>query len=245
MGTETKVVDAVISESGFTPSAVIADVNVDDTTWTIATANNVNNDLRLSLPTPTGPPTTGVGVQTFSAIVRKNGYGGGGSGTPTVRFELWETGGSTLIAASSEIDVTSTTGQTVTWDWDAVDLATADGSAVEVRLCGTAVGGAPGGRAAVDYDYVEWQVDFSEASTFDVTGQATIDFLSAGLYDVTGQATVDHIAASLFDVTGQATVTGIAANTTFTSVSPTEFDDADTGIDIVGTNFLATQDMHL
>ncbi len=127
-----------------------------DGTWAVADSNNTNTRLILDFPTPTGNPDSG---QTFQCWVRE--FDQTQSGTPDGRIELWEDG--TLVRAESDTGLT-TTGEMISMSWDASELATADGSLVQLTFIGTKSGGSPGARNASDLDACEWQVTYTVAA---------------------------------------------------------------------------------
>lgn len=106
-----------------------------------------DTDVRVSFPTPPETLITGAGLQEFRALVRKTS----GTGTPTVRLELYNAGSfvSTVLANT---DVTSTSGQVVSAPWDASLLPNPTGSETELRVYGTGVTGG----ATVEVGAVEW-----------------------------------------------------------------------------------------
>ncbi len=173
MATERKAVDGVVFSLTNLSGAytnVTDDPDSPDANWLTTSNNNADTDVRASVPTPTGNPTVGAGLQEFRVQVRK----WDGTGTPTVRVEVWETGGSSALAASSEIDVTSATGQVVSLTWNASILGTADGSAVEIVVHGTKTGGSPSTRATVEVGAIEWNVDYTTAANnYTITGAVT------------------------------------------------------------------------
>lgn len=128
-----------------------------DGNWMACNAgNNVNTAITVDFNAPTGNPTVGADLQEFKAWVRQ--YDEGQTGTPDVRIELWENGG--FVRAGSNESVT-TSGHMITFTWNANELATPDGSQVEMRVIGTASGGAPAVRNTVDMGAVEWNVDYT------------------------------------------------------------------------------------
>ena len=164
MATERKSPDAIISSAGLDVSGGIGYIQDDpdspDGNW--FTTSGSNGSLRVSFPTPTSNPTTGADVQEFRVQLRKNATGGG---TPTYSAELRETGGGTALqtlATDATIDTTGT-GSVVSLTWDASNLATADGSAVELLLTFTKGGGGPNERN-VEVGAAEWNVDYSAAA---------------------------------------------------------------------------------
>lgn len=173
MPTETKLPDSLLENSGW-GSISLANIDEDpdspDGAWATASGNNVGTIARVSFPTPTGSPT---GVQTFKIYVRKNSASG--SGTPTARIDLYENG--TLLASGSDQNVTSTTGQMLSQDFDlaATPLGTADGSLVEARFVGTQSGGSPSVRASVDLGAINWDVvNYSAGSSLSRTPADTL-----------------------------------------------------------------------
>jgi hypothetical protein len=164
-GTEDLAPDsAYISITGYTDSDC---ANIDDDpdspdsgpeTWMIAPNETTSCAVRVSFPTPSGNPTTGAGLQTFKVRVRKYNSN---TGTPTVRMDLYETGGGTALVTGTEQDITSTTGESFSQTWDATNLATANGSAVECHIVITKAGGSPSVRNTGDIDGVEWVCQYS------------------------------------------------------------------------------------
>ena len=158
MATERQAPDAILAQTNLT--GVVGDIqddpDVGDANWLTASGNNVNTDVRTSFATPTGSPTVGAGLQEFRAQVRQFDEGQGG--TPTSRCELWENG--SLVSAGSNTSVPDG-GIVLSFPWDASELATADGSLVEVKVVGTKSGGSPGNRNTVEVGAVEWNVTFS------------------------------------------------------------------------------------
>lgn len=160
---ETLAPDAILAQSGFTPSCAVADIDDDpdsgDTNWCVATDDNTSVDVRVSFPSPSGNPTVGADLQEFRWQVRRTA--GSGTGTPTTRAELWENGA--LVRAGSNENVTSDSGEVHSFTWNANELGTADGSLVEVNIIGTKTGGSPTVRASIDVGAVEWNVEYTEA----------------------------------------------------------------------------------
>lgn len=162
MATETQSPDAVISSAGLDVSGGISVVQDDpdspDANW--FTTNASDGSCRLSFPTPTGNPTTGADVQEFRVLLRKDAAGGG---TPTFSAELRETGGgAALETLATDVSEDSTTGTVHSLTWDATNLATADGSAVEILLTFSKGAGGPNERN-VEVGAAEWNVDYTAA----------------------------------------------------------------------------------
>lgn len=165
MATQTLVLDAVSSSSGLT-GATVANLNTQDTNWAVATSNNVATSVLCTMPTPSGPPNAGANLQTITMQVRKNSASG--TGTPTARIEVWIDGGGAAILSGADTNVTSTTGQliTFTFDYSAVTGALADGSNLRVQVVGTQTGGSPSVRSSVDFGYIAWTVNYSTNITY-------------------------------------------------------------------------------
>ena len=128
-----------MSSSNLT-GALVANLDDDpdapDADWATATALG-NTEVRTGFVTPSAAPVTGAGVeQEFRVLLRKDAAAGT---DPTYSIELWETGGGAALATlASGVSLTSETGTVVSVTWDASLLGTADGSAVELRIVGTA-----------------------------------------------------------------------------------------------------------
>jgi hypothetical protein len=125
-----------------------------DANWLLTDTNGAS-DLRVSFPTPDSPPTTGIDLQTFRVLVRKDAAGGN---DPGYSLELWEDGSSLEIVSTGAI--TTEDGIVIELPWDAVELGTADGSLVECRLVQTSGHtGNPSNRRYLEVGAVEWCVD--------------------------------------------------------------------------------------
>ena len=161
-------------------SAIQDDPDNPDANWLTYITNNVDTVCRVSFPTPTGNPTVGVDLQEFKIWVRKQP----GTGTPTVRIELYENGVSkaTILANTS---VTNANGQLFSGTWNANLLGTADGSLVECYVYGTAIGGAPTKRCTVEVGAVEWNVTYDVASDFTYIGSGSFDYSGTALQTFT------------------------------------------------------------
>ena len=199
MATERQSPAAILAQTNL--SGVVADIQDDpdapDANWLTAPNNNSNVDVRTSFPSPTGNPTVGADLQEFRFQVRRTA--GSGTVDPTARAELWENG--VLVRAGGENTVTSDVGQVFSFTWNANELATADGSVVELKVVGTKSGGAPAKRSAVDVGAVEWNVTF--------TGGADILTADPGSFAWTGIAAVAAIIAPA--IAGSYSWTGTAA----------------------------------
>ena len=162
MATETLLPDGtVVTSTNLTGAVADIDEGVDnfDGTYVTATGSNGNTELVLTLPTPTASLTSGAGLQTFRARVRKSASGGN---TVTFRFEVWENGTSTGTV-SSNITLSSTTGATESFSWNAGVLANIDGSGVEIALSqqNGGQGGNPGNRRWMEVDALDWVADYT------------------------------------------------------------------------------------
>lgn len=193
--------DAIISSSGLDVSGGVGTIQDDpdspDGNWFTTTAQD--GSLRVSFPTPSADPQTGAGVQEFRVLLRKDASGGG---TPTYSAELRETGGGTALQTlATNVSVTSTTGQVESLTWDASNLGTADGSAVELVLTFTHNGGGPNERN-IEVGAVEWNATVVTAGQT-LTGTpaagsvvATIGALLVGAVTLAGSPAVGSTAAT-------------------------------------------------
>lgn len=170
MAVEREAPDAILVATDL--SGVVGDIQDDpdaaDANWLTASGNNVNTDVRVSFPTPSGNPRVGADLQEFRALVRQ--FDEAQTGTPTARLELWENGA--LIRAGGETNVPDG-GVVLSFTWNANELATADGSLVESKVVGTKSGGAPGARNTVEVGAIEWNADLA-AATQNITDAGNI-----------------------------------------------------------------------
>ena len=161
MATETLLPDAVVTATNLNASIGDLDEGVDNFDGVYATEGGSNGDtlLVLSFPTPSGSLTSGAGLQTFRARVRKNASGGR---TTTVRFEIYENG-SPVGTVSGDITVTSTTGVDISFTWDSSVLANPDGSGVEIGIAQQSggQGGPPNNRRRIEVDTADWIADYT------------------------------------------------------------------------------------
>ena len=118
---------------------------------------NGNTDVLLGFPTPSGNPTTGTDVQVVHIAGRK----ADATGSPEAVYDvLLQEGGVTRQTLATGVNwADSTTKTIITATWDAANLVTTDGSAVQIRITQTA-GGTGGSRRAVEIGGIEWHVDF-------------------------------------------------------------------------------------
>ena len=162
MATELLLPDAVVSSVNLNASIGDLDEGVDNFDGVYATnqGSNANTLLVLSFPTPTGTLNTGAGLQTFRARVRKNATGGN---TTEVRIVIYENGSATTTVGPLE-DISSTTGATISFSWDADILSLLDGSNVEIGIVQQS--GGQGGRANnrrwIEVDTADWTADYQE-----------------------------------------------------------------------------------
>ncbi len=154
--TETQRPNGELSDSGLVANSELDhDEDPDSVSVTInATANNVNTEWGGDFPTPTGNPRAGAGLQEFRVGVEE--FDSGQTGIPTARIELWENG--SLVRAGSNTNVEAYA--VLSFAWNANELATADGSLVQCKLIGTAIGGNPSIRNSVRIGHMEWNVDY-------------------------------------------------------------------------------------
>src|SRR3990167_8627732 len=162
MATERQSPDALVEQTNLTGAVTAIDEDPDSSAgdWLTAPGSNNATVARVTFPTPTGPPTTGAGLQNFRALVRKTNH----STNPTCAIQLYENGSlvSEVLAATT---VSSTTGVVLQGSWNATSLGTSNGSAVECRVVGAVGGGSPGNRASLEVGAIEWNVDYTAAAT--------------------------------------------------------------------------------
>jgi hypothetical protein len=120
-------------------------------TYDIPGAVGSNTVVRTSFGTPTNTLENGTGLQKFRARVDRVG-----SGSPTARIELYESGSSKSVA-SSDVAITSST--VIELAWNAFALTTPSGANVEARVVGT---GVEGGAVAI-YS-IEWNATVQTTS---------------------------------------------------------------------------------
>jgi len=147
--------DAILAQSGWTGTIVITTIDEDPDSpsgdWAVAASNTADPTVRVSFPTPAHAPYSGQGI-TVDIYVRKNG----GTGTPTVQIDLYESG--SLVLSGSAQDVTSGTGQKLSQlftGWGTLSDPT--GAGLEALITVTHAGGGPSARASVDLDAVNIQ----------------------------------------------------------------------------------------
>lgn len=146
MPSETLLPDALVSSSGTTGNFSSVDEGVDAADGTSLTLNGGTSTARFSFPTPSLPPKSGTGLQTFRVRARRL------TASPNLGVYLAETGGGTTLLSTVTL-TSSFADYSVTWD--AAALGTADGSAVEIHLAATAGGG-------VLLDALDWVVELSD-----------------------------------------------------------------------------------
>ena len=162
MSTERQSPDALITQTNLSGvvNAIQDDPNSPDSNWLVPIDNGAATICRVSFPTPTGNPTQGAGLQQFQIWVKR--VSTGNPKTPTVRIELRETGGGAALATPlANTNVTDDSGILLSGTWDANLLATADGSAVECYIYGTAAT-AGANKSTIGIGAVEWNVTYTE-----------------------------------------------------------------------------------
>lgn len=179
---ERKSPDALITQTNLTGAVtdIDEDPNTPDANWLVPVATNTDTICRVSFPTPTGNPTEGAGVQQFQIWVKR--VSTRTAKTPTVRIELRETGGGVLATPLADTIVTNDTGILLSGTWDASLLATADGSAVECYIYGTA-SVAGGNSSTIGVGAVEWNVTYSAGETQELISTTAIATSTTGVLD--------------------------------------------------------------
>jgi hypothetical protein len=221
---------AIISQTTFTESDTSnidydPDAPPSPITWALIGGNNVNGDMRVSFPTPSGNLNTGAGLQEFRVLIRQQSAGQ--TGTPTARLEVYETGDAagSPHAASAEIDITSEDpGQVISLTWDATGLTSADGSGVECFIDITKSGGAPGARESCDIGGIEWNADYSSGTPRNVTGTTASVVVTPSSATVNRQRGVNTVAKAVVVTASAATVNrerGVNASSKAVTVAAT------------------------
>lgn len=125
--------DAVLAStnlSNLTIANIQDDPDSPDANWFTATSATAATDLRVSFSSPLADP---YGAQNFRYLLRKTT----GTSNPTINAELRQNN-VLRRTVSTDIPITSTSGQVIQGDWVATDLVgTVDGSDVEVRIVST------------------------------------------------------------------------------------------------------------
>lgn len=136
--TEVQYPDNYVTQTNLdgTVGDIDEDANDPDANWADAIDDSLDIVAHVSFPTPTGNPTIGADVQNFKVYARRSTS----DATPTLRVDLYENGGLVTGSILTATNVTSDSGQLFTANWNADDLATADGSLVECYIFGDATG---------------------------------------------------------------------------------------------------------
>lgn len=140
------------------------------------TALAQNTFLVLGFPTPPNVLQIGANLQTFRARVRKNAAGGN---TTTVRIRVRENGGITLDT-SSTFTITSTTGENISFTWDASILNSLNGADVEIVIEQVS-GGTGSNRRWIEIDTADW---IATLSTLIAGGKNGRQIYNEGIYNV-------------------------------------------------------------
>lgn len=158
MGLEAFQINSTISESGW-DTYDITKVTSDDSVFLDPSSNTSSPELRAGFPTPSGDLTTGSGAQSFQVYARR--FEQTQTGTPTLRIELWEAGGGSALATSSELNLVHDE-LIFTFFWDASLLSDISGADVEVKIVITKATGSPSERASGSVDYIVWKVTYND-----------------------------------------------------------------------------------
>jgi len=166
MSAETLLPDGLVSSANYTsPLLSDFDDNPDTTTDYGTYDGSGNTDVLLDFPTPTGNPTSGAGLQSFTVAVTKNATGGN---TPAYSLELWENGLLVSVLATGNL-ADNTSKQTFSGTWNASSLGTANGSLVQIKMLQTSGGtGTPGNRRGVQVGGAKWDVEYTDPSSSNI-----------------------------------------------------------------------------
>jgi hypothetical protein len=191
----------------------VTDVDDDPTSpdgdWLVHDGTNSNTDCRVSLVTPSGTPTTGAGLQTLRALIRKNASGGNATDWS---LALWESGAQVAVLATGT--TTSLTGEVVSGTWDASSLADGSGAGVELRLEQTGGGssGAGGNRRRIEIGAADWLAEVSVAAS-DGLSEGTSTAAAVGVSDAVSLGASAGVATATAEGTSDAVAEGVASGT--------------------------------
>lgn len=178
---QTILPSSVVSTTNLSANINNLNEGVDNFNGVYATnsALNANTNLVLGFPTPLNFLKVGSNLQTFRARVRKNASGGNAT---TVRIIVRENGGIAL-ATSSTFTITSTTGENISFTWDASILGLINGSDVEIVI--SQVSGGTGATVAsrrwIETDTADW---IAALSTLIAGGKNGRQIYNEGIYNV-------------------------------------------------------------
>lgn len=213
MATEQLQPDSVISSTNLTGATV---ANLDDDPdspagdWATANADNSDTIVHCSFGTPTATLTSGADLQTFKVYCRQSNAGGN---TPTVTIALYESG--SLVRAGSAVNVTSSTGQLVTFTWNATELAAQSGANVEIHVTGNSQAGSPTARNSVEFDAIEWVADYTAVvNVTETTGSPDALSLTGQAPTVTADVNITTGAPDALVLSGQIPTPTTDANET-------------------------------
>ena len=164
MANETLKATSIVSKTGVqgTDGANITSLELDDTSYVLASNNNTSTNIRVGFDTPTGP-LTAAATQTITVIARQ--FDEGQTGTPTVTLEVWEVGGGAAIASTTAANVLAGD-NTYTISFTDEDTLDNTGTNLELIIVGTKSGGSPSTRNTVNLDFVKWDVDYTLGGVF-------------------------------------------------------------------------------
>jgi hypothetical protein len=155
MATQALYFDASITGGVSTPANALGAPNGVFTTDANANISWTHRWGYQELVVSPGTPRL-TGTQTISIVVRK----GSNSGNPTVTsVVLFQAGTSIATISSGSTSVTSTTGQTLTYTFDASILG-GNFANLELQVATTGAGGSPSQRNAVSIDASTWTANY-------------------------------------------------------------------------------------
>lgn len=129
---------------------IVDDPDSPDGLWLTAVDSTLSTEAAVGFPSASGELT---GAQTIRARVRRVG----GTANPTCRIEVRRLG--VLIAQTTELAVSSATGQVLQLSWTGLEP-----DQIRAVIVGTASGGNPSKRATVEVGAVEWNAQYVVAS---------------------------------------------------------------------------------
>ena len=195
MATERQSPDSVADSTNYTSAALGSiqdDPDSPDSKWW-GWDGNGNTVCRVTFPTPTGQPTSGVN-QEFRVQIRDDA-----AGTNATAWSLQLYNNAVAVTALATGTSPDSGGVVVNGLWDAHTAITANGSLIECRLQQTAGGtGSPTDRKGIEVGAVEWNVEYDVGATvFDdkTISTVTLGYSPKGLV-IAGDKKTDALTSS-------------------------------------------------
>ena len=219
MSTQTLLANQLVASTALTANILNLDEGVTNFDGVYATYDGVtaaNTSLTLGFENPIRTLVSGANLQTFRARVRKNATAGN---TTTVRLEVREAG--VLLANSTNFTITSTTGEDITFTWNANLLTSSTGNDVQIAIVQQAggTGGSPTARRWIEIDTVDWTADIIDPSIFTFNGSGNFTasgnsrdyittFIGSGSLSLSGNSLTKEINSYSYSGSGSLPVFG-------------------------------------